>query len=311
MKTLSILFMFLCSLFCFSQGKCIPFQIIESGDSKKGILLDYEIRGEKMRLFYDTGIIGNGLSYDKAKKIGLILSKDSICAETLARGKLILKRTENFYFDPIFGLFATASSQQTLFSFLSVPIDGYVGYTFLQDTKCLEIDFQKKRLCFTDTLPSFYVDNSYVHKIALNRSDSIYETRSSKILGTKNCIQGTITLSDSIKIQTNFELDLGTQEYMDMYMFDSLLFDKIVKYKEEISLKHGADYPTVQLEIPGLAIDTLMTNIKTYTYFEESNLYKDGFGSAPIGGYLGFNFFLQYDKILFDWKNRLAYFYKE
>lgn len=303
---------------CHSQGNSvsIPFDIVRTPSNIARIILDYEMKGIKMKLFYDTGITGNLLSYEKAAEMGLGFSRTPRYFETLGGGLIIQRRADNVHVDRVFGRFDTASPTDSLSAYLGLPtttkVDGWVGYTPVQDKMCLEIDFLQKRLSFIDTLPRFYIDNPEVWVVPLVSQDQFHETNFSRFLANTNlCMAGTLKLVDSIELRTNFVLDSGSPEYVAISAFDSLLFNQLLKYKVEITTTHGDKHPTVGLEIPELSIDTLMTNVRLYPYFEkEVHLYRSGFGTALMGGYLGIEFFLRYDKILFDRKNRMVYFYK-
>jgi hypothetical protein len=270
-----------------------------------------------MKLCYDTGAAGNLLTDEKAEQIGLTFSEDSeeLYLYQYGGGFTYDRSADNHYYDPIFGVFFRATPTDSLARYLRLPVtevDGRVGFTHLQHEKCLELDFQTQRLSFIDTLPQFYMDDPLVQKIPMVMTDTLYETRYSSYMARQSLsIPGIFRLVDSIELRTNFVLDLGTPTYTMISAFDEPLFHKMIAHKAAMVERYGKDHPTVGLKIPELSIDTMMTNIRTYPIFKENDLYRIGFGTAKIGGLLGIEFFMRYDKILFDWKHRTAYFYKE
>lgn len=264
-----------------------------------------------MKLFYDLGSNIPILSYESIEKLGLTLSNETRSAETIGYGYIPIRYTIDYYVDLLFGPVDQASQSNSLLKLLGVPADGLVGNSIFQEKKCVEIDFINNRLCLTDSLPLFYVDNPDIQKAKIVRSDLGYENKLSKMVASASSIEGELVLADSIRIRTNFMFDNGMERYMSLSVMDSMLFKKLLDYKQTVIEKYGNNHPTTNLIIPELSIDTMMVRTRVFTYFQKNNVYKDAFGTAQVGGYLGFEFFLQYDKILFDWINRSVYFYKK
>lgn len=316
MKKFILSLLVLVPALCYTQGEdvSIPFNIVYTADGIPRIILDYEIKSVKLKLFYDTGSAGNDLTYEKAEQIGLGISDEKGYTYQFGGGLFFKHQTKNFHNDPIFGAFTSATPTDSLAKFLQLPTgvaDGLVGFTHIQHEKCVEIDFQTQRLSFLDTLPRFYLENSLVRRVPMVRQDTLYEAKDSDLFSKQSfCIPGTYRFADSIELRTNFILDLGTPTYTMVYALDPQLLDRILKHKAATVEKYGNYHPTVGLRIPELSIDTMMTNVMTYAEFQGGEMYRAGFGSARVGGFLGIEFFMRYDKILFDEKNRTAYFYK-
>lgn len=291
-----------------AQNKTIKFHF-DRMINPRIILDNYEIKGVKMKLLYDTGSVGsNMLTYNRAKEIGLFLSNDSTYIQTLG-GSMKQRYTTNLYYDPIFGPFVSAAHPDDFLSLTEEPIDGFVGYS--DQGNCIEFNFQKKELCFYDTVPQFYIANSKVRTTFLVNGDTGYEGEHPHAFNDLFYIQGFISIADSIKVKTNFLLDTGMSTYSFMTIQDSLLLSKATNYKAIMKSKYGDNYPTIRLEVPELSIDTLMTNTRILPTLGKESLSKPTFGNSPIGGFLGIEFFREYTRILFDCKNRKAYFLKE
>lgn len=310
MKRTLIIFILLSFVICsYSQNQRIKFHLDNSTDSRI-ILNDYEIKGVKMKLLYDTGSNGNNmLVYDRAKEIGLSFANDSTYSKSLNRIKIPQIYTTNYYFDPIFGPFYLTTHPETFLPFTDEAIDGLVGY--YEGVNCIELDFQKQELCFYDTVPEFYFNNPKVTTATLVRGDTGYESKYSNLFLKSLHIQGNIYIADTIKVRTNCIIDTGLPEYLFMSTLDSILLNKAITYKAKVKNEYGDHYPTIRMEIPELSIDTLMTNIKILPKFENGHADKEAFGTSPIGGYLGIEFLKKYTRILFDCKNSIAYFYKK
>jgi hypothetical protein len=83
------------------------------------------------------------------------------------------------------------------------------------------------------------------------------------------------------------------------------LFLSPVRLPLVFPLTHGADAPTIRVEIPG--IDTPVTKFGVYDK-SKFDWQPSRFGTSVIGGYLGMDFFLKYDIIVLDNQNRKAHF---
>lgn len=305
---LHLVFLLSVSLNLHSQQLSIPFHLSSNND----IILDgYEMKGEKLNFYYDSGTVGNTLSQSAATRLGFIYSGDSITYKTLGGRQFPIYYFTGFHIDPFWGLFASASTDNFLETVAGEKVDAIVGYTPSLEKYMLELDFEESKLRFWDSIPDFYTTNAQIKSIPLVQPDFGAENKISKYYGMNDfCIKGTVTIADSI-ISTTFVLDSGSYGYLNYYFFDSDLFTKAIDYKRKVSEKSGDDYPTTKLSIPELGIDSLMTSVRSFTMFDENELYRQHFGSRDIGCYLGIDFFLQYKKILFDWKNKIAYFYKD
>jgi predicted aspartyl protease len=298
-----------------AQSQKVKFHFGDSRYSRNSriILDDYEIKGVKMKLLYDTGMIGgNLLTYDCAKKIGLSLSNDSTSVETFGGIEMKHVYTTNMYYDPLFGAFVATTHPDTFLPFLTEPVDGMVGYS--QDKNCIEFNFQQNELCFYDSIPPFYMHNNKVKTALLVPIDRGHESVKYSKLSLYSpglYIRGNITIADTLKIRTNFLIDTGAIDYLFLATMDSLLLEKIIAYKAATTSKYGDSHPTVRFEIPELSVDSMMTNVKLRPLLKKEHIYIPAFGPTPISGSLGVEFLKKYTKVLFDCKNNKAYFYKE
>ncbi|MDR1203613.1 MAG: hypothetical protein LBL58_18550 [Tannerellaceae bacterium] len=306
-KTLLITFL-LVSTSNYAQEFCIPFHISPNG--KDIILEGYEMKGEKLDLLYDSGTMGNLLSRSAAEQMGFALSQDSSRFKILDGRKFTSYYFTSFYIDPFWDLFVSATSDSAMKELAGEGVDGLVGFTRALDKYMLELDFENSRLCFWNSIPDFYATDKRVMSIPLVRSDYEAEIEESRYLARNVfSIKGTVSIADSV-VNTTFILDSGCQRYLLYHYFDENLFNKAINYKKEITEKYGNDRPTTKLSIPELGIDSLMTSIPSTPMFDRNDLHGLCFGRRPIGCYLGVYFFRQYKKILFDWRNKMAYFYK-
>jgi hypothetical protein len=95
---------------------------------------------------------------------------------------------------------------------------------------------------------------------------------------------------------------------MSVSIYDSLLMNQMIAFKQEKARKYGNDYPTAHFIIPELGIDSLVANLPVMNKSIEDKQGFSPYGSHIIGGHLGMAFFRQYDRVLLDGKNRIAYF---
>jgi hypothetical protein len=305
--------LFIISLFVstggYAQKLCIPFYL--TPDRNDIVLKGYEIKGEKLNFLYDSGNTVNALSRSAAERLGFIFDGDTTKVKTLGGRVFTSYSISNYYIDPFLSFFGEAMSDNSMKEIAGEGIDGIVGYTQALEKYMLELDFENLRLCFWDSIPDFYTTDARVKSAPLVPPDYGAETEYSKYIAMNSfSIKGTVTIADSV-INTTFILDTGCSGYLLYHFFDNSLFAKAVDYKKEMSAKYGDSYPTTKLTIPELGIDSLMTSTSSLQTFNENDLYRLSFGSKPMGCYLGVAFFRQYKKILFDWKNKMAYFFKE
>ncbi|WP_280673585.1 MULTISPECIES: hypothetical protein [unclassified Dysgonomonas] len=271
----------------------------------------YEMRGKPLNLYYDSGTTVSTLNKNTALELGFSYSGDTSSIESLGERHIPLYFFTNHYIDPYFYLFPCAIAEEILYDMVEEDVDGIVGHTPFLEKYLLEIDFENNQLCFRDTMPLFYTTNSQVKAAVLVRPDYGTEKKYSNYYSKDFfSIRGSYTIADSI-IYTTFVLDTGCHSYSFANMFEESLFEKAIEYKKEKSAMYGDSYPTSRLTIPELGVDSLFTNMRVKKTFDKKAIHKQYFGNKSVGGYLGIDFFLQYKKILFDWKNKIAYFYKE
>jgi hypothetical protein len=304
------------SIFCnfslFSQIISIPFYINE----KKRIVLDYSIKGQKVKLVFDTGTEMNFIDIKIADNINFMpnrnvnhtafstfggLKFDVITPNGLNKGDSI--------FNSAWVLTDIKKTRNVLG--LGEDVDGFVGFDWKNFNNILELDFKDKQLRIWKNLPPEYLKKTKYVKVNLFEPNHNRETTGPKIYNIPISIQGSLTVVDSLHYDPYFILDSGSDGYSLIAVFDSLLLKKMVTFKKDVKEKYGNNYPTTHLLLPELGIDSLYVNlaVNKKSYYENEN--TQVFGNYKIGGFLGIEFFLKYEKVLFDCRNRMAYFIKK
>jgi hypothetical protein len=145
----------------------------------------------------------------------------------------------------------------------------------------------------------------------LIKTDFAREANYSNLISDYSGVKGTLTVADSIQLKPYFIFDTGSNNYATMAVYDSLLLKKMLAYKKMMTKKYDDNYPTTHLQIPELGIDSQFVKIGVIEKCYVKNEKVSPFGKYKIGGLLGMKFFLQYERVLFDCKNRIGYFIKK
>jgi hypothetical protein len=310
----NILFIILLSFsfFCFSQRKSIPFYV----DEQNKIILEYTIKGERVKLFFDTGSNGNIIDVKFSDKVGFLSHKKNreITQTTIGNElfSVTLPDDDVYYKDSVFNcgwVLTDMNKTRKLFNFGN-EVDGLVGINFQYNKFVIDLDFKNKQLRFWDSLPQNYLSDTKGNKITLIKTDFAREANYSYLLSDYSSVQGSLTISDTIQLHPYFIFDTGSKVYAAMVVYDSLLLKKMLAYKKMIINNYGDNYPTTRLQIPELGIDSPLVKIGVIVKCYVNNERVNQFGNYKIGGLLGMDFFLQYERILFDCKNRIGYFIK-
>lgn len=311
-----IFFIFILTVFhfnCFSQYRSIPFYV----DKENKIILEYNIKGEKVKLFFDTGSNGNIIDVKFSDKVGFLSHKKNRENTQRTIGNrlfsVILPDDNIYYKDSVFNcgwVLTDMNKTRKVFNFGN-EVDGLVGINFIFNKFVIELDFKNNQLRFWDSLPQNYLRNTKRNKITLIKTDSGREANYSNILSDYSCINGSLTIADSIQLYPYFIFDTGSNIYATMAVYDSLLLKKMLAYKKMMTKKYDDNYPTTRLQIPELGIDSQFVKIGVIEKCYVKNERVSPFGNYKIGGLLGMDFFLQYERVIFDCKNRIGYFIKK
>jgi len=299
--------------FGFAQRKTIPFYV----DNENKIILNYTIKGEKVKLFFDTGSNGNILDIQFSDKVGFLSHKENreIARTTIGNEvfHVILPDDNVYYKDSVFNcgwVLTDMSKTRKVFNFGN-DIDGLVGINFKFNKYVIDLDFKNKQLRFWDSLPQSYLSNIKGNKITMIKTDFAREANYSDLLSDYSCVQGSLTISDTIQLHPYFILDTGCKVYTSIAVYDSLLLKKMIEFKKNTQKKYGDNYPITRLQIPELGIDSSFAKTGIIKKCYINNERVNQFGNYKIGGLLGMDFFLQYERVLIDCKNRIAYFVKK
>jgi len=298
--------------FCVSsQCKVVPFHL----DKKKRIILEYTIKGERVNLYLDTGCSDCVLDTEVSDQVNFLSHKDNrestmttidniTCKIILPDG---LYKTDSI-FNGGWSLTDMNIARKALN--LGDEVDGFVGIDF-EKNKVVELDFKNNQLCFWDSLPQTYLNNIDAKKVTLVKSDFGKETKNSYLWSKYAHIKGVLTVADSIQLHPIFLFDTGCNRYAVIVVYDSLLLKKMISYKKKITKKYGSNFPTTRLQLPELEIDSSYVNLNLIPkcFFDKKKI--NSIETNHIYGLLGMDFFLQYEKILFDCKSRVGYFIKK
>lgn len=296
----------------FSQSISIPFYL----NSRNNIIIEYAIKGEKLKFLFDTGTNGNYIDIGVSDRLNFLSHPNNkkIPMTTIGNNQFEAVLVESPYkADSVFNsdwLLTDMDKTREILN-LDKDVSGIMGVDFKNNSFLLEIDFRNSRINFWNKLPEYYFNNKQVQKTELINADFNRENKTSGVLANHNCIKGDLYVADSLHLQPYFTIDTGFDDYLILAVYDSALLNEMVSYKKTIIQKYGANYPTIQLKIDDLMIDTSL--ISTPVINKSSIDYNDinVFGNYKLGGLLGLKFLLRYEKILFDRKNNFIYFMKK
>jgi len=235
-KRLDILILqfLLLSTLGYSQVRSIPFHL----DQEKRIILEYAIKGEKVKLYLDTGTSDCFLDIKISDKVIFLSHKDNreITMTTVANipYKIILPdglyKTDSI-FNGGWGLTDMNITRKALN--LGDEVDGFVGINFKRN-KIVELDFKNNQLCFWDSVPQTYLSNFKGSKVTLVKSDFGRETNNTVWWSKDSHIKGILTVADSIQLHPIFLFDTGCRPYTAIVVYDSLLLKKMITYKKKL-----------------------------------------------------------------------------
>jgi len=295
----------------YSQVKSIPFYL----DQEKRIILEYTIKGEKVKLFLDTGTPDCVLDTKVSDKVNFLSHKNNreITMSTIGNIPYNIILPDGMYkTDSLLsgGWALTDMNVTRKVLNLGDEVDGFVGINFKRN-KIVELDFKNNQLCFWDSVPQTYLSNFKGDKVTLVKSDFGRETKTSYLWSRDSFIKGVLTVADTIQLHPVFAFDTGGPRYSVIVVYDSILLKKMMAYKKIVYEKFGNNYPTTRLQLPELGIDSAYVhlNLLPKCFFDKNN--KEPVEPNYVVGLLGVEFFLQYEKILFDCKNRIGYFLKK
>jgi hypothetical protein len=269
--------------------------------------LDYELKGISTKMTFDIGSNFNLVDYKLGEQLG-ILPKDGSektiqSLDGVPINIILGKDGQQDLMDSIFCC-PTELTRSEMFN-LDERLDGMLGLNTTIKEYIIELDFVKKQICFWDSLPAGYLNMLDVKTIKLVSPDY-----GSKKRGFTNsyAVQAQFTVMDTVTYNTNFIFDTGSPNYICISVYDSSLGEGMLAFKKQKKQKCGDNCPTTRLIIDELNIDSLFSHVNIFPrYLPEMDSWPE-FGDHVIGGYLGMNFFLQYDKVLLDGKNEIAYF---
>jgi hypothetical protein len=309
------LFILNCLLFTFhfaySQAISLPFYL----DKNKRIIVEYSIKGENVKLLFDTGWEGDMLDVNVADRLDILPHKQKReIKDFVSSGEpytvILPDNGSSLYIDTLFNYAWTLTDMKktTISLGLDEDINGIVGINFINYKYIVEFDFKNKRLNFWYSLPRNYLKNSGVFKTKILRLDYGQVDSLRNVGAMYPYIKGDLTILDTVKLHPLFFFDTGSVGYISLQVHDNIILQKMIDYKKAVSQKYGADYPTVHFQIPELKIDSLYTNCGiTHVMPDVFNLYKKNYFRVL----LGMDFFLQYEKVIFDVRKRTGYFFKK
>jgi len=307
-----LFFLFIINISVISQNVSLPFFV----DNRKGIIVEYPVKNEKIRLFLDTGsglsfidsAIAKRLDFNNYKKTTTqtIATIDNRCFEVESPvGEVTV---DSFFHNP--WVLTDMKITRKILG-LADNVDGLLSYDFKNNKTVLELDFIQHKLNIWDALPEFIKKDKRVIKVNLVKSDFGRENYYSKIVRTYPCIKGSLTLLDSLNLEPYFLLDTGNRSYATVLVYDSVLLKEMFAFKKIKSEQYGNNYPTTRLKIKELNIDSLYVNLNVTPKHGERSDEFNAFGNYQIGGMLGPPFFVQFEKVLIDAKSNLVYFLRK
>lgn len=309
------LFILNCLLFSFffaySQAISLPFYL----DKKKRIIVEYSIKGEKVKLLFDTGWEGDMIDVNLADRLDILPHKQNKeIKDFVSSGEpytvILPDNGSSHYIDTLFNYAWTLTDMRKTAKSLGIDddVNGIVGINFINYKYVVEFDFKHNKLKFRDSLPSNYLKNNKFFKSKILRLDYGQVDSLRNVGAMYPYIKGDLTILDTVKLHPLFFFDTGSVGYISLQVHDNIILQKMIDYKKAVSQKYGADYPTVHFQIPELKIDSLYANCGiTRVMPDVFNLYKKNYFRVL----LGMDFFLQYEKVIFDIRKRTGYFLKE
>jgi hypothetical protein len=312
MRNIAVCYLLFSTISLFSQEKRLSFYL----DSNKHIIVNYTIKGEKVKLLLDTGWEGEMLDVHIADKLNLLPHKENRTVNMFtASGEpyivITTDRGTNNFIDTLFNYPWTLSDmKQTAHSLkFDEDVNGIVSINFIDYKYAVEFDFKHKQLVFWDSLPENYFKKKNVHQAKLIPSDYLQVDKHSKINAQFPNIKGVLTILDTVTIHPLFFFDTGSiGSEFTLQPYTEELLGELLEYKQIITKKYGPNYPTMRFELPELGIDTLYSKgYVTRVMYDAFGHYKD----TKLRVLLGMSFFLQYEKVIFDIKNETGYFVKE
>jgi hypothetical protein len=299
------------SCLIFSQTISLPFYL----DKRKHIIVSYIIKGEKVKLLLDTGWEGDMIDTQLADKLNTLPHKQNRAIDMLTSSgehytEILPDNGTSKYIDTLFNYPWTLTDIKKTAKSLRFDdaTDGIVGIDFNNSKYILEFDFKHNQLKFWNSLPQNYLKGREFYKATLLRSDYGQESKYSCNFAKYPNIKGSLSILDTVQLHPLFFFDTGsTASYLSLQIYDSLILKQLIDYKKIISQKYGPDYPTIHCQIPELGIDSFCANCSvTRVMPDVFNLYKKN----HLRVLLGMNFFLQYEKVIFDFKRKIGYFIK-
>lgn len=310
-KEYILVFMLFAVFTVLSQTVSLPFYL----DKYKHIIVNYSIKGEKVKLLFDTGWEGCMLDTVVANKLNILPHKQGVkTVKYVSSGQpyteIVPNEGSSPFIDTLFNYLWTLTDMKTTAKSLNIDedINGIVGIDFQNNKHIVELDFKQGRLNFWDSLPQNYPKGRKIHEVALVRSDYLQETKYSDKYAQYPYMKGTLTILDTVRLKPLFFFDTGnTGSYITLQMYDHTTLGKMLEYKKMIVQKYGSNYPTIRFELPELEIDSLYANcLVTRVMPDIFKLYKE----SHMRVLLGMDFFLQYEKVIFDVKKKTGYFVK-
>jgi hypothetical protein len=297
--------------FAYSQAISLPFYL----DKKKRIIVEYNIKGENVKLLLDTGWEGDMIDVNLADRLNILPHKQNREIEQLVSSgepytEILPDNGSSNYIDTLFNYSWTLTNMKKTAKSLGIDddVNGIVGVNFIGYKYVIEFDFNHNELKFWDSLPRNYLKNNKFFKSKILRLDYGQVDSLRNVGAMYPYIKGDLTILDTVKLHPLFFFDTGSVGYISLQVHDNTILQKMIDYKKAVSQKYGADYPTVHFQIPELKIDSLYANCGiTRVMPDVFNLYKKNYFRVL----LGMDFFLQYEKVLFDCKNRIGYFLKK
>lgn len=292
-----------------SQIVSLPFHL----DKNKRIIVEYAIMGENVKLLLDTGWEGDMIDVNLADKLGILPHKQNRKIQKFVSSgepytEILPDNGAYHSIDTIFNYPWTLTDMNETAKSLGIEedVNGIVGINFIDYKYIVEFDFKNKRLNFWDSLSQDYLNDDKFTTIEIVRLDygQLYELKN--VGAMYPYVKGELTILDSIKLHPLFFFDTGSTDIFSLQVHNHTILKKLIDYKLEVTKKHGKDYPTYHFKIPELGIDTLYTNCSTDLMSDVFNLYKKNYFRVL----LGMDFFLQYEKVIFDTRRRKGYFLK-
>ena len=299
------------SYFVYSQAIILPFYL----DKNKRIIVEYAIKGQKVKLLLDTGWEGDMIDVSFADKLNILPhTQNRVIEQFVSSGEpytLILPDNgSSLYIDTLFNYEWTLTDMKKTAESLGIDddINGIVGINFINYKYVVEFDFKHKQLKFWHSLPRNYLKYREVFKTEILRLDYGQVDSLKNVAAMYPYIKGNLTILGTVKLHPLFFFDTGSVGYISLQVHDNTILKEMIDYKKVISQKYGVDYPTIHFQIPELKIDSMYANCgMTVVMPDVFNLYKKNYFRVL----LGMDFFLQYERVLFDCKNKIGYFIRK